>query len=151
MVNAKRLHKAIGRTFVPGHVMSNRILCVSIFKRGEYYILAENGAPKLQAILTIVHELVHIWQYVNWDAGEMKRKYGADMEDQVYEGMAEWSKIQYAYLINETASARRKESDTINGNDEYGQGFIKYAEIYPISKSTDLPETTPFAFPHKPL
>lgn len=73
------------------------------------------------------------------------------MEDQVYEGMAEWSEVQYAYLINETASARRKESDTINRNDEYGQGFIKYAEIYPISKSTDLPEITPFAFPHKPL
>ena len=66
MVNAKRLHKAIGRTFVPGHIMSNRILGVSIFKKGKYYILAENGAPKLQAILTIVHELVHIWQYVNW-------------------------------------------------------------------------------------
>lgn len=151
MVNAKRLHKAIGRTFVPGHIMSNRILGVSIFKKGKYYILAENGAPKLQAILTIVHELVHIWQYVNWDADEIKRKYGADMEDQVYEGMAEWSEVQYAYLINETASARRKESDTINRNDEYGQGFIKYAEIYPISKSTDLPEITPFAFPHKPL
>ena len=56
MVNAKRLHKAIGRTFVLGHAMSNCILGVYIFKKGKYYILAENGAPKLQVILTILHE-----------------------------------------------------------------------------------------------
>lgn len=151
MVNAKRLQKLLGNSFVPTGGWDSRTLGVAIYKKGRYYIFMENGSPKLQAALTLVHELTHIWQYLNWDAEEIRRKYGVDLELQVYEGMAEWNRIQYAYLLNESEAARREEWQLRSRNDEYGAGFIKYTEVYPISESTTLSGDTPFEHPHEPL
>ncbi|MBQ6411049.1 MAG: hypothetical protein IJI16_03770, partial [Atopobiaceae bacterium] len=35
--------------------------------------------------------------------------YGKDLELEIYEGMAKWAEIQYAYLINEVPIAKREE------------------------------------------
>ena len=77
-------------------------------------------------------------------------KYGAD-ELQVYEGMAKWSEIQYAYLINEPGTAKREEIITKHRNDEYGIGFLKYASRYGISSGTRLRGETPFENKKQPL
>jgi hypothetical protein len=152
MVNAKTLHKNLGESFVPTDQADGRILGVAIRdKRNNYTIMLENGSPKLKATMTLVHELTHIWQYLNWDAAKIKAKYGAKHNLEVYEGMAKWSEIQYAYLTNEKQTARREEIMTYLRKDEYGQGFIRYADKYPLSTGVRLSGETPFDNPSAPL
>lgn len=151
MVNAHRLHKALGQSFVPTGNSDGRILGVAIKSKEGYTILMENGAPALQSTMTMIHELTHIWQYLNWDSKEILRKYGKAQNLEVYEGMAKWVEIQYAYLINEAAAAKREELITKARDDEYGKGFLKYLEHYPLSTGAAQAQATPFDDPAKPL
>ena len=152
MVNAKTLHKHLGKSFVPTAGSDGRVLGVAIHeKKKGYSILLENGAPRLSATMTMVHELTHIWQYLNWDAKKIKHLYGKKMELEVYEGMSKWVEIQYAYLINERQTAKREELITGMRDDPYGHGFIKYASVYPLSTGTRLLGDTPFNNVEKPL
>ena len=104
----------------------------------------ENGAPRMQSTMTIAHELTHIWQYLNWDKKTILRNYGKAQELEVYEGMAKWSEIQYAYLIGESAAAKREEMIARVRQDEYGRGFCKYIAKYPLSTEIKLKGDTPF-------
>ena len=152
MVNSKTLHKKLGKRFVPTSNSDARILGVAIRdKKGNYTIMLENGTPRLSAIMTTVHELTHIWQYLNWNAAQIKHLYGNKLNLQVYEGMAKWVEIQYAFLINESSTAKREELITRMRQDEYGLGFLKYDEVYPLSYGTMLLGDTPFNNPEKPL
>ena len=127
-----------------------RVLGVAIKDRKGYTILVENGSPKLQTTMTMVHEMVHIWQYLNWDMEGIRRTYGED-ELEIYEGMAKWVEIQYAYLIGEPAAAKREEICARVRDDEYGRGFRRYVEKYPLSTGTHLEYATPFEKPDAPL
>lgn len=152
VVNAKKLHKRLGKSFVPTGKPDGRVLGVAIRdKKNQYSILVENGSPRLASTMTIAHELTHIWQYLNWDAGLIRRKYGSAQELEIYEGMAKWSEIQYAYLIGEPATAKREEIITRLRDDEYGRGFRKYVEKYPLTPATYLEGETPFDDPGAPL
>lgn len=151
MVNAKKLHKKLNKTFIPTSDFDGRVLGVAIKDRkGAYTILLENGAPRLQSTMTMVHELTHIWQYLNWDMKAIQSMYGSK-ELEVYEGMAKWSEIQYAYLINEPGTAKREEIITKHRNDAYGIGFLRYAAKYGISSNTHLSGQTPFENKNQPL
>lgn len=152
MVNAKKLHRKLGKTFVPTGNADGRVLGVAIKDGKGYQILIENGAPRLQSIMTMAHEMTHIWQYLNWDARAISSAYGKADELEIYEGMAKWSEIQYAYLIGEPATAKREEIITRCRNDEYGRGFCRYATKYPLSMTTSLgSRPTPFTDKNKPL
>ena len=65
--------------------------------------------------------------------------------------MAKWGEIQYAYLIGETAAAKREELMTRLRQDEYGCGFRKYAARYPLSTQIQLGRPSPFRDKQKPL
>lgn len=152
MVNAKKLHRRLGRAFTPTGNSDGRILGVAIRdRRGNYSMLIENGAPRMASIMTMVHEMTHIWQYNHWDERNIEAKYGAEHVLEVYEGMAKWSEIQYAYLIGETAMAKREEIITRMRQDEYGIGFQRYVDKYPLSYETQLQGETPFMNPDSPL
>ena len=59
-------------------------------------LVVENGAPRACMPETLAHGLTHIWQYENWpDAWE--NSLGTDESQQIYEGMATWSGIQFLY------------------------------------------------------
>ncbi len=151
MVNAKRLHKKLGKSFVPTGKPDARVLGVAIRDRKGYTILIENGSPRMASIMTIAHELTHIWQYQNWDRKDIRRRYGSAQELEIYEGMAKWAEIQYAYLIGEPAAAKREEITTLRRKDAYGSGFRKYAGRYPLSTEVFLTGDTPFNNVSKPL
>ena len=151
MVNSKRLHKKLGQTFVPTGKADGRILGVAIKDRSGYTILVENGAPRLQSTMTMVHEMTHIWQYLNWNSRDILNTYGKEKNLAIYEGMAKWVEIQYAYLLNETATAKREEIITRCRQDEYGEGFRMYVEKYPLSIDGSSAGVTPFDNPAKPL
>lgn len=145
MVNSKRLHGQLGKKFIPTSKPDARTLGFARKEgKGRYSIYLENGAPRLASTMTMVHELTHIWQYLNWDTKKIRKEYGKEGELEVYEGMAKWSEIQYAYLIGEFSTAKREEVYTRSRNDEYGRGFLRFAAEYPLSEKTVLHGNTPF-------
>ena len=73
------------------------------------------------------------------------------MRLEIYEGMAKWVEIQYAYLINEPATAKREEIITSYRDDEYGRGFLRYRANYPFSLGTVITKPTPFMNVETPL
>lgn len=151
MVNAKTLHKRLGHTFVPTPQSDGRILGVAIKDKNGYTLMVENGSPRMASMLTMAHELTHIWQYINWNDKAICRKYGKNMRLEIYEGMAKWVEIQYAYLINEPATAKREEIMTAHRDDEYGHGFLRYRANYPFSQGTVITKATPFMNVETPL
>lgn len=151
MVNSKKLHKALGKTFVPTPKSDGRVLGVAISDKSGYTLMVENGSPRMASMLTMVHELTHIWQYLHWNDKDVVKKYGKDLRLEVYEGMAKWVEIQYAYLINEPAVAKREELITVLRQDEYGRGFLRYLANYPFSLGTVVVRDTPFMFIEQPL
>ena len=151
MVNAKALHRKLGKRFVPTGQSDGRVLGVAIKDKDGYSILLENGSPRISATMTMVHEMTHIWQYLNWDAKKIKKLYGKKLNLEIYEGMAKWSEVQYAYLINEFATGKREEIISRMREDEYGRGFNMYTSVYPLSTTTSLKGSTPFDDPEKPL
>lgn len=151
MVNSKTLHKRLGKAFVPTPKSDGRVLGVAISDKNGYTLLVENGSPRMASMLTMVHELTHIWQYINWNDKAIRKKYGKKMRLEIYEGMAKWVEIQYAYLINEPATAKREEIITSYRNDEYGRGFLRYRANYPFSLSTVITKMTPFMNTDTPL
>lgn len=151
MVNAKKLHKKLGHTFVPTPKPDGRILGVAIKSRDGLTLMVENGSPRLSTIMTMAHEMTHIWQYQNWDQKAITAKYGKKLELEIYEGMAKWVELQYAYNINEIETATREEIITSLRDDEYGRGFLRYRAQYPLSKSVALNDVTPFTNVKEPL
>ncbi|MEE1086667.1 MAG: hypothetical protein U0L05_05815 [Schaedlerella sp.] len=151
MVNSQTLHKRLGQAFIPTPAADGRVLGVAISDKNGYTLLIENGAPRMSAMLTIAHELTHIWQYLNWDDRQIRKRYGNALRLQIYEGMAKWVEIQYAYLINEPAVAKREEIITSYRQDEYGFGFLRYRANYPFSTGTVITRPTPFMNLEDPL
>lgn len=151
MVNSKTLHKRLGEAFVPTPKSDARVLGVAIKDRSGYTLLVENGSPRMASILTMAHELTHIWQYLNWNDRHIRKTYGRRMRLEIYEGMAKWVEIQYAYLINEPATAKREELITCFRDDEYGRGFLRYRAAYSFSTGTVITKPTPFERPDMPL
>ena len=150
MVNARKLHKKLGHSFVPTPAPDGRILGVAIHDRNGFTVMVENGSPRMKTIATMAHELTHIWQYLNWDRKMIQKKYG-NLEQQVYEGMAKWAEIQYLYLIGEPIVGKRNEIHEAMRNDEYGYGLLRFMANYPISESTTPPADMPFMHVDTPL
>lgn len=150
MVNAKTLHRKIGKSFIPSKKSDGRVLGVAIKSNDGYTLLVENGAPRAMSIMTMVHELTHIWQYENWNAKSIRERY-AQIETQVYEGMAVWVSIRYMYLVGDKNLARREELRYAARNDEYGYGYILYLREYPMKQEPFMSAPTPFSDPDKPL
>lgn len=151
MVTSRELARHTKSTFIPTNGFDSRAVGVAIKDSSGYTICIENGTPRISAMMTIVHELTHIWQYLNWNQKELVNIYGKDKLLEVYEGMAKWVEIQYAYLINEKAIAKREELITLHRNDEYGRGFVMYLNKYSFSKGTYVSKPTPFLFKDRPL
>ncbi|MBQ2827808.1 MAG: hypothetical protein IJF20_01050 [Clostridia bacterium] len=139
--NAKQIAKHVGSQFVATPGFDGRVLGFAQKDKTGYSLYIENGSPKLAATATIAHELTHIWQYLNWNEAELAQKYGKQNMLEVYEGMAKWAEIQYLMLMNEKSYALRQEITTRMRDDEYGRGFIIYAEKYPLSDDSKVSKT----------
>lgn len=141
MTDAKKIAKHTGTTFVATPGFDARVLGFAKKDKTGYSIYVENGSPKLAAIATIAHELTHIWQYLNWKNADIDKTYGKTNSIEIYEGMAKWAEIQYLILLGEKAYAKRQEITTRMRDDEYGRGFIKFCEKFPLSYDTNLTRT----------
>lgn len=155
MADARKVAKGFGSVYKPSTEMAARVIGFAQRRWGKYSILIENGAPRLVALDTMVHEMTHIWQYLNWNSKEVDRIYKLECDDCadiardiVYEGMAMWSSIQYLYQIGETYFATQQEALAEAREDVYGIGFRLFCERYPLVKDSSLVKYSPFtAFP----
>lgn len=155
MADARAVAKGAGCVFQPSTKMANRVLGFAQHENGKYSLLIENGSPRLASIDTMVHEMTHIWQYLNWNDNEVSNVYSMGeasctgvARDIVYEGMAKWASIQYLYQIGETYYAAQQEALAEARTDVYGIGYRLYAEQYPIVKDSSLIKYSPFtSFP----
>jgi len=144
MANAKKIAKLCGLRFVPSPRYIGRVLAFAKKDSNGYTIYVENGSPKIAAVANIVHELTHIWQYVNWNNVKILKHYGKENRLLIYEGMAKWVEIQYLFFLNEVSYAKRQEIYTRWRDDDYGRGFIKYADQYPLIYGPGYRKTSPF-------
>lgn len=146
MTDAKTIAKGAGCVFVPSTETAARVLGFAQRKKGNYSLFVENGSPRLATIDTVVHEMTHIWQYLNWDDKAITELYGKDRNrDIVYEGMAMWAAIQYLYMIGENSYAAQQELVAERRNDVYGEGFRLYRDKYPLIKDSSIIKISPFS------
>jgi hypothetical protein len=139
LADAAQIARLCGVSFVPSPGYTGRALAFAKKDADGYTIYIENGAPKIAAVANIVHELTHIWQFMNWDKEKIRARYGVKNELLVYEGMAKWVEIQYLLYLNEISYAKRQETYTRGRQDAYGRGFIRYAKQYPLAYGPYMP------------
>ena len=155
MADARTVNKGAGAIFKPSTGVAGRVLGYAQQRWGKYSLIIENGSPRLAATDTMVHEMTHIWQYLNWDNKQVLQTYGMGCPECtqiarliVYEGMAMWSAIQYLYQIGETYYASQQEALAMRRNDVYGVGFKLYCEQYPLVRDSSIIRYSPFtSFP----
>lgn len=151
VADAKEVARRSGMVFKPGSHFAVRAVGYAQKKNGTYRIVVENGSPRLAAIETMVHELTHIWQYLNWKDREVKqvfkmekKAYTAAARDILYEGMAIWASVQYLYQMGETYYASSLERTALAQCDARGAGFRLYAAQYPLIKDMTAMRSIPF-------
>lgn len=139
------------RDLFGGSTPGGRTLGFAMRRYGKFSIMMENGSPRLVTIETIVHELTHVWQYINWKKNEVDKIYempsGSCKRKAVgivFEGMAVWASIQYLYQIGETYFASQQEEIEKSKDDIYGIGFRLYCDRYPLVKDMSLIKYSPF-------
>lgn len=144
MVNARDIGRKTGETFVKTAHVDPRVLGYALKNKDGAELYIENGSPRMPAVLTMAHELTHIWQFKNWDVKQIEKAYGARNRLAVYEGMATWVMIQYLLFTRDVEYANRQIEYLMARDDEYGDGFKVFVERYPLSFSGELDEDTPF-------
>ncbi len=146
MADARTVARGAGQIFRPSTQVAARVLGYAQRKNGHYSLLIENGSPRLAAIDTMVHELTHIWQYLNWNDREIQQLYGNGRNREiVYEGMATWASVQFLYQMGEAYYAEQQENILSQRDDVYGIGFLLYRERYPFVKDLSLLKFSPFS------
>lgn len=146
MTDARTVARGAGAIFKPSAGVASRVLGFAQRRGKKYSLLVENGSPRLASIDTIVHEMTHIWQYLNWNDADIRKRYGKDRNRLiVYEGMACWAAVQFLYSMGETYYAERAEYIMSQREDEYGVGFLLYRERYPFVKDMSLIRYSPFS------
>lgn len=144
MVNANEIARRTGEVFQPTPGVDARVLGFAAPTDEGSILYMENGAPKLAAVVTMSHELTHIWQFANWDVEGMRRKHGAATYLAIQEGMACWVQVQYLLCIREFDFASRQHAQLLAREDEYGVGYRAHLARYPLKLDGVLQRRTPF-------
>ncbi|MGI5894698.1 MAG: hypothetical protein ACOX6P_08925 [Candidatus Merdivicinus sp.] len=136
----------------------DRAVGMAIRNSDGYTLMIENGAPRMDAAATIVHELTHIWQYQNWDEKSLHEVFPSlsgkalsEAETEQREGMAAWAEVQYLLLIGENHRAASMETSYSVDKGIYGRGFRAYQAAFPLGRDGICPTRTPFQPGNSPL
>ncbi|TMW70431.1 hypothetical protein [Alteribacter natronophilus] len=120
MVSAEDLHKESGLVLNPksGRRMIGK---ASRDDDNTITVMVENGAPRLQTYMTLVHELTHVWQFDNLNL--------AFMTIDEIEGFASWVEIQMLRHFGEHDHAGAFEDNLKNRDDAYGRGYVQTKDL----------------------
>ena len=142
--NAKQMAELRGKQFIPTNSFDKRSPAFATSSSKGYYMYFEKGFQKIDVIASIVHELTHIWQFVNWNWTDLKNEYGEDDYKIVAEGMAVWATIQYLTFIKEHERAKKEENYILKLDDEYGWGYKNYINVFSIVDNPNNLVDSPF-------
>ncbi len=132
--SASEIQKERGIIFTPTPEFDPRAIGLAVSRgNNEYEILVENGQPYHMTMEVTVHELTHIWQYVNLDVNRMYAEY----DKLLIEGHAMWAGLTCLETkgIAPSYVERQKQRD-----DAYGKGYWMIREL--IAKHSG--ERSPF-------
>ncbi|WP_078430680.1 hypothetical protein [Alkalihalobacterium alkalinitrilicum] len=121
LMNAKQLHALSGLPFIPTNDYDPRIVGKAVIddeKNISVYI--ENGAPRIQTLLTFAHEMTHVWQFDYLNIQYMT------LEE--LEGFASWIEVHFAETLGEMDYAEMLHQQLLNRTDEYGRGYQMMVE-----------------------
>lgn len=146
MVNARKVNDIPGAKYTPTPQFDCRVLGYAQRSREGYKLMVENGAPLWKMKSTLVHELCHIWQYLNWQDSDVSGAYpDKQTKDLAYEGMAVWTEIQYMMSMGEKERAIMYKRNRDRDPSVYGVGMKKFLAKYPVhGKSQVKTEKSPF-------
>ena len=146
MYNTRLIARMAGKRFVPTPGFDNRAVAVAVRKKilGNYVICLESHTPEIDAIEFIVHELTHVWQYINWDWTKGEKMFGKEDFPIVYEGMAVWASIQFMLFFLGEKRAKKALSKWLKTENDYGWGLYNYLKHYSfVGNPSDL-KNSPF-------
>ena len=146
MANAKKVNDIPNADFIPTPHADGRVLGYAEKSKDGYKLLVENGAPKWKMKSTLVHELSHIWQYLNWKDEEVQKKYPDETSrNTAYEGMAVWVELQYLMAMGQKERAIMYKRNRDVDPSVYGTGMKMFIDKYPIQEVSNLAQKkTPF-------
>jgi hypothetical protein len=84
----------------------------------ELAIYIETGLPQVEALGTVVHELVHQWQFFHYPKKPVHRQY--------MEGLAVWAQV---HALRELGATRQAEVLAKSPDPTYGGGYRLVAEV----------------------
>lgn len=145
--STEKIQKALRRSWKPTSGYDSRAVG---YAQGSKIVL-ENGAPRANLMVTIAHELTHIWQNDNWNDREINKKYGKDKRLDVVEGMAQWCSLRYMVLAGYRDYVERVLESELNREDEYGRGLRMYKEKYGFDYAKVIKGDTPFRHKEDPV
>ena len=142
--NAQKIAEELGESFTPSPGYDGRTLGFARYG-GVNDIYIENGAPEIETMKTLVHEMTHIWQYSNMKAMISERDLIA------IEGMAVWTEAQFLTSIGMKERADAYIANRLMQNNEYGLGLKAYLAKFPIVEKDKVHSATPFSCKGHPL
>lgn len=152
IVSPERIAKYEKREWKPTDAFDPRT--ISLVKQSRWKkkisILLESGIPRMSLMETMAQCLTRAWQLDAWDEVALRKRYGSEY-DEVEKGMHIWVGIQYLYLLNEAAYAKRMREYYVELDEPMGKGYVRYANCYPFSEGIVLEGDTPFRHPSDPL
>ncbi|MBM7097535.1 hypothetical protein JSY36_17515 [Bacillus sp. H-16] len=114
--SAKDLHEANSLPFTPENP-GRMVGQASLDEENNIKVMIENGAPRLQTYMTLVHELTHVWQYDNLNLTYMTL-------DEI-EGFATWVEICLAEHFHEHTYVEWFKRQLEDRNDSYSRGYYE--------------------------
>jgi hypothetical protein len=144
---AEEMAKIKGKTFIATPNFDERTVALAQKNHYGYTIFIEEGTTEIDAIANFVHELTHIWQYLNWDFNKIKELYGDEDHKIISEGMAEWTATQFMLLLNHeayTKHALNRLERTLLYENVYGWGLKFFVDEYPLVNQAEDLEKSPF-------
>lgn len=134
MESAGTIQALSGETFTPTADFDSRIVGKALMEGEDAVIYIENGAPRLQTLATLAHELTHIWQFEHLNLRLVT------LEE--IEGHASWVEVHLLRRLGAYKEANDLEENLLARDDEYGNGYRLVLE-----RLKQYPEgATPFDF-----
>ncbi len=131
-LNSRAIHELSGIPFIPTPQYDPRIVGkASIDDKKNITVYLENGAPRIQALTTLAHEFVHVWQFDNLNVHYMT------IEE--LEGLASWVEVHFVKMLGEREYAEFLHQQLMKRQDEYGEGYRQMVQRLERSSQLETP------------
>lgn len=126
-LTARELHELNGIEFNPTTKFDTRKLVGQAWDLEHDKLYFEKGYQKEPTLMTIIHELCHIWEYNELNCNQIRR----DTETAyIMEGLSVWAEINLMRWGGYEGTADTCETSRINEESDYGIGFRYIKEHY---------------------